>query len=85
LGLELKVISTLHRPNTFRDWEDDASSINCFCVVDQSVEKRKRPELQLLGLDASNVVSCLCIVAMIVLSGVVIGDHATSNFWNNSE
>ena len=40
VGIEL-LIQLSPRPTPFSDREDDASSINCFCVVDWLVEKRE--------------------------------------------
>ena len=40
VGIELLIQLSPH-PTPFSDCEDDASSINCFCIVNWLVEKRE--------------------------------------------
>ena len=54
------VNSILPSPDSFSDWEDDASSIICFfCIVDWSIEKGEGQELHSSRRIASNISPCL--------------------------
>jgi len=67
VGIEL-LIQLSPRPTPFSDREDDASSINCFRIVDWLVEKRESRQLHPSRCVASNISPRLDIVAMVRLT-----------------
>jgi hypothetical protein len=72
-------------PIPFGDWKDDASSINLPHVINQLVETGKRWQLHPLRHVASNILSCLGIVAVVALPGVFDQNYSWCNFWYHSK
>jgi hypothetical protein len=69
-GIEFLIQFSPH-PIPFGDWEDDASSINLPHVINQLVEMGKRQQLHPSRHVASIISSCLGIVAVVALPGVL--------------
>ncbi len=69
--MELSFNSILPSPNPFGDREDDASSINLPCIINRLVETEESWQLHLSGHVASNILSCLGIVAVVALLGIL--------------
>ena len=69
IGIEL-LIQLSPGPTPFSDREDDASSINCFCVVDWLVEKRESRKLHPSRRVASNILPRLGVVSEVALPGI---------------
>jgi hypothetical protein len=69
-GIEFLIQFSLP-PIPFGDREDDASSINLPRVIDRLAEMGKRRQLHPPRHVASNISSCLGIVAVVALPGVL--------------
>jgi hypothetical protein len=65
---------------SFGDREDDASSINLPRIINRLVETGKRQQLHPPRHVASNILSCLGIVAVVALPGVLDQNYSWCNF-----
>jgi hypothetical protein len=72
-------------PIPFGDWEDDASSINLPRVINRLVETGKRRQLHPSRHVASNILSCLGIVVVVALPGVLDRNYSWCNFQYRSK
>jgi hypothetical protein len=72
-------------PIPFGDREDDASSINLPHVINRLVETGKRRQLHPSRHVASNISSCLGIVAVVVLPGVLDQNDSWCDFQYRSK
>jgi hypothetical protein len=82
LNLELSFNSILPSPDPFGDREDDASSINLPRVINRLVETGESRQLHPSRHVASNILSCLGIVAVVALLGVFIQLEAEASAAN---